>query len=84
MAPALARAGKRVRGHARPGRDADVDAVLQGLRAQVLAPLPDQDGAIDRVREGIDAERAVAPVDDGPDVAGRELVGPDAVDDAPR
>ena len=79
----LGQGRERVRGHAPPGGDADVDAVLHGLGAEVLAPLPDQDGAVDGVGEGIDAERAVAAVDDRPDVAGLELVGPDGVDRRP-
>src|SRR5205814_8389432 len=64
-----------------PRRDADVDAVLHRVLAQVLPPLPDPDDDVDRALERIDAESAQAPVDHGPDVAVPETVGANRVED---
>ncbi len=66
--------GHRVRRDAHPGGAADVDALLEGVGAQVLAPFVAPDRDVDRVRERVDAEGAVAPVHEGPDVTGREAV----------
>ena len=66
--------GHRVRRDAHPGRAADVDALLERVRAEVLAPRITPDRDVDRVRERIDAERAVAAIDERPDVAGLEAV----------
>ena len=48
---------------------------------EVLAPVPDHDRDVDRAGERVHAELAVAAVDDGPDVAGVELVGGDRLED---
>ena len=58
-----------------PARNFDVDAVLERFFAQVRAPLPDHDIALDRARQRIDAKRVKATKDQRPDVAILHLVG---------
>ena len=70
----LRHGGHRVRRDAHPGRAARVDALLEGVGAEILPPLVATDRHVDRVRERVDAERAVAAVDERPDVARLEIV----------
>ena len=67
-----------------PGADADVHALLERVRAQVRAPLPDENRGFDRAGQRIDAERVVAAIDQRPDVARFEPVGLDGLDDRAR
>src|SRR5207244_2131599 len=66
---------RRVRRVARPGRDLDVEAFLDGFLREVGAPFPHHDGDIDRAGQRVYAERVVAAIHDGTDVACAEAVG---------
>ena len=70
----LGHGGHRVRSDAHPGRAARVDSLLEGVRAKILPPLVAADRHVHRVRERVHSERAVAAVDEGPDVARLEVV----------
>ncbi len=59
---------------AREGRDLGADAALHALVAEILAPRPGRDRDADRVVARIETHRAVADVDERPDVALAHLV----------
>ncbi len=72
--------GERVGCGARPAADAHVGAAFQRLGTEICAPFPDENGAVDRRGQRVDAQFVVAAVDNRPDVAGLEAVGLDGVD----
>ena len=74
LAAALGRRRDRVVVEALDRRHLDPHAVLDALVAQVGAPRPDGDGAVDRRLEREQPHLAVAAVDDRPDVAVLEAV----------
>ncbi len=77
---ALRRGRQRVRRHPRPGADLHVGAVFERARAEIGAPVPEDDRRVHRIWQRIDAERFVAAVDDRPDVARLHLVGANRVE----
>src|SRR5207247_881141 len=59
---------------------ADIGAVLDRFRAEVLAPLPGGNDDVDRAGGGEDAERVEAAIDERAEVALVEVIGGDGVD----
>src|SRR4029450_9466024 len=79
LAGGLGRRRDDVGVEAPPGAELDPDPGLERLLAQVGAPRPAGDDHADRGVERVEADLAVAEVDERADVAGRQLVHGDQV-----